>query len=62
LVKVYKQTLLESPYGLKFILKNNQIDILKLIVELNMRLLKNIDGFKEQFEDYIYEEMKRHIE
>jgi hypothetical protein len=27
-----------------------------------MRLSKNIDGFKEQFEDYIYDEMKKYID
>lgn len=49
LVISYKQTLLSSERGLKFILKQGQIATLRLIVDLYMKLTKSLDGFKEQF-------------
>ena len=45
----YKSILLNSEYGLKYILKQGQTETLKLIVELNLKLTKSLDGFKEQF-------------
>lgn len=46
LVQKYRPILLTSPKGLKCILKNRQLDILKVIVELNLRLTHNIEGFR----------------
>jgi hypothetical protein len=42
----YKQILLQSEYGLKFILKQGQLSTLKLIVNLYVKLTKSLDGFK----------------
>lgn len=41
---------MNSPYGLKFILRQGQTETLRLIVDLNLKLTKSLDGFKEQFE------------
>lgn len=46
LVLSYKTILLESEYGLKFILKQGQLSTLKLIVDLYLKLTKSLDGFK----------------
>ena len=54
--------MLNSERGLKFILRQGQIATLRLIVDLYMKLTKSLDGFKEQFEEYIYEEMKNFME
>ena len=51
----YKPILLNSPKGLKSILKNKQVQTLKIIIEMYKKLLKNIDGFKEQFEEFVFE-------
>lgn len=36
--------------------------VLKIIVDLNLRLTKNIDGFKEQFEEFVFEDIKTYID
>ena len=58
----YKLILLNSEYGLKHILRQGQTQTLKLIVDINLKLTKSLDGFKEQFQEYIFEEMKTFID
>jgi hypothetical protein len=62
LVVSYKEILLNSEYGLKYILRQGQTETLRLIVDINLKLTKSLEGFKEQFEEYIFEEMKTFID
>lgn len=62
LIANYKSILLSSPNGLKYILRQGQTETLRLIVDLNLKLTKSLEGFKEQFEEYIFEEMKGFID
>ena len=45
---------MKSPKGLKNILATRQTKTLKIIIQMYVKLTKNIDGFKEQFEEYIF--------
>ena len=62
LILKYKPILLSSEYGLKYILKQGQTETLKLIVSINLKLTRSLDGFKEQLEEYIHEEMRSFID
>ena len=53
---------MESANGLKSILGQQQIHTLKIIIEMYSKLTKNIEGFREQFEEFIFEDVKKHIE
>lgn len=43
-------------------MQNQQLHTLRIIIEMYSKLTRNIDGFKEQFEDYIYGDIKKYIE
>lgn len=49
MMETYKPILMTSPKGLKSILANKQLQTLKIIINMYRKLLRNIDGFKEQF-------------
>jgi hypothetical protein len=53
---------LRSSKGLKTILQNGEIHTLKIIIEMYTKLTKNIEGFKEQFEEFVFEDVKRYME
>ena len=50
-----------SSKGLKHILKQGGTDTLRIIVELYLNLTQSLDGFKEQFQEHIYEEMREYM-
>ncbi len=52
---------MKSEKGLKNILQNNQIETFKIIIEMYTKLTKNIEGFKLQFEEYIFEDFKTYM-
>jgi hypothetical protein len=61
-IQKYRKILMESSNGLKSILQHEQIHTLKIIIEMYSKLTRNIDGFREQFEEFIFEDVKKHIE
>lgn len=53
----YKDKLIHSPKGIKYILQNKEVEVVAVISNLYKTLTNSVDGFKEPFENFVYEEI-----
>ena len=55
----YRGRLVEGAKGLKFILENREAGTVRIITELYKQLTGSIEGFKDPFEAFVFEEFTR---
>lgn len=53
----YKEKLIQSNKGIKYILQNKETETITIMSTLYKKLTNSVDGFKEPFENFVYEEV-----